>query len=113
MLEKLGCRVDVVASGTEAVEAVERNAYHLVLMDCQMRSMDGIEAARRIRNLPDHVSSPPIVALTGDAGDHERMQCLAAGMNDFVAKPLRLGTLREKLAQWIESAPQSHPHLAG
>jgi CheY-like chemotaxis protein len=79
-------------------------------MDCQMDGMDGIEAARRIRSLPDHVSSPPIVALTGDAGDHERMQCLAAGMNDFVAKPLRLGTLREKLAQWIESTPHAHPH---
>jgi two-component system sensor histidine kinase/response regulator len=114
MLEKLGCRVDVVGDGVEAVEAVARTAYHLVLMDCQMHGMSGVEAARRIRNLPDHVSSPPIVALTGDAGDHERMQCLAAGMNDFVAKPLRLGTLREKLAQWIESAPQSHPHhLAG
>jgi two-component system sensor histidine kinase/response regulator len=114
MLEKLGCRVDVVANGVEAVEAVTQNAYHLVLMDCQMRGMNGIEAARRIRNLPDHVSSPPIVALTGDAGDQERMQCLAAGMNDFVAKPLRLGTLREKLAQWIESAPHPHPHhLAG
>jgi two-component system, sensor histidine kinase and response regulator len=110
MLEKLGCRVDVVGNGTEAVEAVLRTPYHLVLMDCQMHAMDGIEAARRIRSLPDHVSSPPIVALTGDAGDHERMQCLAAGMNDFVAKPLRLGTLREKLAQWIEASPHTHPH---
>jgi len=110
MLEKLGCRVDVVADGAAAVDAVTRTAYHLVLMDCQMPGMDGMEAARRIRALPDHVSSPPIVALTGETRDQERMQCLAAGMNDFVSKPLRLGTLREKLAQWIESAPQTHPH---
>ncbi len=110
MLEKLGCRVDIVTNGGDAVEAVTRSAYHLVLMDCQMGGMDGAEAARRIRSLPDHASSPPIVALTGETRDEERIRCLAAGMNDFLSKPLRLGTLREKLAQWIESAPQSHPH---
>jgi two-component system sensor histidine kinase/response regulator len=110
MLEKLGCRVDIVVDGREAIDAVTRTAYHLVLMDCQMNGMDGIDAARHIRSLPDHVSSPPIVALTGETRDEERMRCLAAGMNDFLSKPLRLGTLREKLAQWIESAPQSHPH---
>jgi CheY-like chemotaxis protein len=75
-----------------------------------MPGMDGMEAARRIRALPDHVSSPPIVALTGETRDQERMQCLAAGMNDFLSKPLRLGTLREKLAQWIESTPQTQSH---
>jgi two-component system sensor histidine kinase/response regulator len=107
MLEKLGCRVDVVSDGAGAVDAVARTPYHLVLMDCHMPGVDGVEAARRIRALPDHSSSPPIVALTGETREHERTQCLAAGMNDFLTKPLRLGTLREKLAQWIESAPHA------
>jgi two-component system, sensor histidine kinase and response regulator len=107
MLEKLGCRVDVVSDGEGAIDAVTRTAYHLVLMDCHMPGVDGVEAARRIRALPDHASSPPIVALTGEAREYERTQCLDAGMNDFLTKPLRLGTLREKLAQWIESAPHA------
>ncbi len=111
MLEKLGCRVDVVDDGPEAIDAVQRTPYHLVLMDCQMTSMDGMETTRRIRRLPDHASSPPIVALTGESSDQERMNCFDSGMNDFLTKPLRLGVLREKLAQWIESAPLPHPQL--
>jgi CheY-like chemotaxis protein len=106
MLEKLGCRVDVVSGGAEAVQAIETTPYHLVLMECQLPGMDGIDAARRVRGTEEHKISPPILALTGDAGEQERDACLAAGMNDFVAKPLRLGTLREKLAQWIEAAPR-------
>ena len=106
MLEKLGCRVDVVSGGAEAVQAIENTPYHLVLMECQLPGMDGIDAARRVRGTAGHQVSPPILALTGDAGEQERDACLAAGMNDFVSKPLRLGTLREKLAQWIEAAPR-------
>jgi two-component system sensor histidine kinase/response regulator len=106
MLEKLGCRVDVVNGGAEAVQAIANTPYHLVLMECQLPGMDGIDAARRVRGTEGHKVSPPILALTGDAGEQERDACLAAGMNDFVAKPLRLGTLREKLAQWIEAAPR-------
>jgi two-component system sensor histidine kinase/response regulator len=106
MLEKLGCRVDVVSGGAEAVQAIETTPYHLVLMECQLPGMDGLDAARRVRGTAGHKISPPILALTGDAGEQERDACLAAGMNDFVVKPLRLGTLREKLAQWIEAAPR-------
>ena len=106
MLEKLGCRVDVVSGGAEAVQAIQNTPYHLVLMECQLPGMDGIDAARRVRGTAGHKVSPPILALTGDAGEQERDACLAAGMNDFVSKPLRLGTLREKLAQWIEAAPR-------
>jgi CheY-like chemotaxis protein len=106
MLEKLGCRVDVVTGGAEAVQAIAQTTYHLVLMDCQLEGMDGIDAVRRVRSLEGHAVSPPIIALTGESGEDERDACLAAGMNDFVTKPLRLGTLREKLAQWIEAAPR-------
>ena len=106
MLEKLGCRVDVVSGGAEAVQAIETTPYHLVLMECQLPGMDGLDAARRVRGTAGHKVSPPILALTSDAGEQDRDACLAAGMNDFVAKPLRLGTLREKLAQWIEAAPR-------
>jgi CheY-like chemotaxis protein len=68
--------------------------------------MDGLDAVRRVRGTAGYNVSPPILALTGDAGEDERDACLAAGMNDFVTKPLRLGTLREKLAQWIDAAPR-------
>ena len=107
MLEKLGCRVDVVSGGTEAVQAIARTPYHLVLMDCHLRGIDGLDATRQVRQLADHAVSPPIIAITGESGEQERDACLAAGMNDFLSKPLRLGTLREKLAQWIDAAPAS------
>lgn len=106
MLEKLGCRVDVVNGGDEAVQAIARTPYHLVLMDCHLPGMDGLDAVREVRRMADHTVSPPIIALTGESGEQERDACLAAGMNDFMTKPLRLGTLREKLAQWIEAAPR-------
>jgi CheY-like chemotaxis protein len=106
MLEKLGCRVDVVAGGAEAVQAVVHTPYHLVLMDCQLEGMDGLAAVRAIRRMAGHVDSPPIIALTGSTGEDDRQACFAAGMNDFMSKPLRLGTLREKLAQWIASSPR-------
>lgn len=106
MLEKLGCRVDVVTGGAEAVQAITHTPYHLVLMDCQLPGMDGLDAARRVRSMADHAVSPPIIAVTAESGESERDACLAAGMNDFLTKPLRLGTLREKLAQWIDAAPR-------
>src|SRR5207245_11246649 len=94
MLEKVGSRVDVVANGLEAVEAVTRIAYHCVFMDCQMPDMDGYEATRAIRQHEalsgTHV---PIIAMTANAMESDRAQCLATAMYDSISKPLEPAAL--------------------
>jgi CheY-like chemotaxis protein len=101
MLQKLGHRVDIAADGLEAVNALRRMPYDLVLMDCQMPGMDGFEATRAIRageaGSPGHI---PIVALTANAMHGDREQCLAAGMDDFIAKPVTKQTLAAALERW-------------
>ena len=87
MLTKAGHTVDVVANGEEAVEAVARLPYDLVLMDVQMPEMDGLEATRRIRAFDGTVSGIPIVALTANALKETRDQCFAVGMDDYLSKP--------------------------
>ena len=100
MLEKAGHRVDLVSNGREAVEALDRKAYDLVFMDCLMPEMDGFEATRAIRaaevGTDRHV---PIVALTANAMQQDREQCLAAGMDDYLAKPTRHEELERALAR--------------
>ncbi len=98
VLEKLGCRPEVAANGREAVEAYRRGSYDLVLMDCQMPELDGYEATAEIRRIEaaagKHV---PIVALTANAIKGDRERCLQAGMDDYLAKPIRPDQLREML----------------
>ena len=101
MLQKLGHRVDVVADGLEAVNALGRIAYDLVFMDCQMPGMDGFGATRAIR--AGEAGTPrriPIVALTANAMQGDREQCLAAGMDDYIAKPVTKQTLAAALERW-------------
>ncbi|HEY1796529.1 MAG TPA: response regulator, partial [Stellaceae bacterium] len=100
MLEKLGCRADVVSNGLEAVEAVRLAPYHLVFMDVQMPEMDGITATGAIRSL--HMAGRRdvwIVALTANAMGEDAKRCMDAGMNDFVAKPVRSADLEACLAR--------------
>lgn len=92
----LGHEVEVVRSGVEVLEALQREEYSLVLMDLQMPEMDGVEATRRIR--AGSGPQPWIIALTANAFQEDRAQCLAAGMNDYLSKPLRVGELRTALA---------------
>ena len=89
LLEKLGYRADVVANGLEAIEAVERQAYDLVLMDVQMPEMDGVQATQRILERWADGERPWIVAMTAEVMRGDREGFLAAGMNDYVAKPIR------------------------
>jgi CheY-like chemotaxis protein/HPt (histidine-containing phosphotransfer) domain-containing protein len=103
-LQKLGYHARAVANGVEAVEAVRREEYDLVLMDCQMPSMDGFEATRQIRQS----SRPrvPIVAVTAHAMVGDRERCLGAGMDDYLSKPVALEPLADVLAKWLpEFAP--------
>ena len=105
MLEKLGCRVDVAANGLEAVEAIGRITYHCVFMDCQMPEMDGFEATRAIRRREALTGAHiPIVAMTANAMESDREQCLAAGMDDYVSKPVQPAELRSTLQKWIQLA---------
>jgi len=107
MLERLGYRPDVVADGAEAVAAVQRVPYDIVLMDCQMPEVDGYEATRRIRRLGDSLPRQPrILALTAHAmkGDEER--CLEAGMDGYLTKPVVFDTLRRTLRQWLSQEPR-------
>jgi signal transduction histidine kinase/DNA-binding response OmpR family regulator/HPt (histidine-containing phosphotransfer) domain-containing protein len=107
MLMGLGCTVDVVANGREAVEAVSRAYYEMVFMDCQMPEMDGFEATRRIREWEAGRAGPgseparvPIVALTANAITGDRERCLAAGMDDYISKPFTQAQLRESIVRW-------------
>jgi len=102
MIEKIGYPVEVVVNGEEAVKALETNQYDIVLMDCQMPEMDGYEATRRIRDPNSSVlnHSIPIVAMTANAMVGDREQCLEAGMDDYMAKPINPKKLREMLEKW-------------
>jgi CheY-like chemotaxis protein len=99
LLEQLGLRPEIVASGEEAVEAWRRGTWDLVLMDVQMPVMDGPAATRRIRALEREMglARTPIVALTANAMSHQVEQYLAAGMDGFVAKPIEIAKLYEAI----------------
>ncbi len=127
MIQKLGYRVDVVDNGQAAVQALEHSRYHLVFMDCQMPEMDGLTATRKIREAESQTRQAlgvrserqesarsdtpdssrltphrlPIVALTANALASDREACLQAGMDDFLAKPVRLEDLSAMIAKWV------------
>lgn len=100
MLQKLGCRAELACDGASAVKSVQENSYDIVLMDVNMPDVDGLEAARRIRGMPAARSCVPIVALTASATNEDRSACLAAGMNDYLSKPIEIQALRRALDRW-------------
>ena len=106
ILEGLGHHAHAVANGKEVLEAMTLAAYDLILMDCQMPEMDGFEATRQIRQLPDPaLRRIPIVALTANAMSGDDKKCLAAGMDDYLSKPIKKDRLRAKLEQWLKLKP--------
>ena len=93
----MGYRADLASNGIEAVESVERQPYDVVLMDVQMPELDGLEATRRISARWRPAQRPRIVAMTANAMQGDREMCLAAGMDDYVTKPIRVDRLVEAL----------------
>jgi CheY-like chemotaxis protein len=114
-LEKLGYRVDIASTGLEAVTAAGRGGYAAILMDCQMPELDGFEATQLIRQREaaqnvngstSHAPRPPqlhvpIIAMTANAMKGDRERCLAAGMDDYLSKPIKFDLLKATLERWI------------
>jgi CheY-like chemotaxis protein len=107
LLEQMGYRADVAANGLEAVAAVERQTYDLVLMDVQMPEMDGFEASREITRRWPVNRRPRIVAMTANAMQGDRDLCLAAGMDDYLSKPIRVEELVTALERSAARGPDS------
>ena len=106
MLERMGYRADPVADGVEAVAALGRRSYDVVLMDVQMPEMDGFEATRRIRREVAPARQPFIVAMTAHAIKGYRERCLEAGMDDYLTKPIERRTLAASLARAAAGEPR-------
>lgn len=102
ILEKMGCRVDVVGTGKKAVAAIMTTDYDIVFMDNQMPEMDGFEATSEIRRRQGRRRRVPIVALTAHAMEGARQECLRAGMDDYVSKPVRPADLEKVLKRWLQ-----------
>ena len=100
LVEALGYRVSAVADGRAAINQLTREAFDLVLMDCQMPELDGYQATEHIRN-GEIRSEIPIIALTASAMKEDLERCLEAGMNDFLSKPCRLRDLEAILDRWL------------
>jgi PAS domain S-box-containing protein len=108
MLEKLGCRVDVVANGLEAIAACRRIAYDCIFMDCHMPELDGYEATAVIRQQEAATGQhTPIIAMTANAMQGDRERCVAAGMDDYLSKPIQPAAVETVLQHWTSCQQQA------
>jgi len=109
LLEKLGCAVEVACDGVEAVQMAARGNYDLIFMDCFMPNMDGYAATAELRRCLPNEPHVPIIALTASAMVEDRATCLAAGMDDYLSKPIETEALRAVLRRWTHERAQSRP----
>ena len=100
MLEKIGCRCEMVSDGRQAIDAVAGTQYDAIFMDCQMPDMDGYEAAAAIRATEGEARHTPIIALTANVMAGDRDRCISAGMDDYLPKPIRSADLARILCKW-------------
>jgi len=103
ILREVGYEVEAVTTGAEAIEAVKNGMFDLVLMDVEMTDMDGISATKKIRSLEGEESKIPIIAVTAHSSMKDREKCLAAGMDDYIAKPINIHFLKITIDQWLNS----------
>jgi CheY-like chemotaxis protein len=103
ILREVGYDVDAVATGNEAIESIKSGMFDLVLMDVEMTDMDGISATKKIRALDGSHAKVPIIAVTAHSSMKDREKCLAAGMDDYIAKPINIHFLKITIDQWLNA----------
>lgn len=112
MLERLGHSVELVTDGDTAIQKVLQVQYDLLLMDVNMPGLDGLQTTRQIRNLPTAHAQVPIIALTASAMMNDRRNCLKAGMNDYLSKPISMEALQAAIDRWTSNRPNPIGKLA-
>ena len=112
-LEMLGCDAEVADNGALAIEALKQGDFDIVLMDCQMPVLDGFHASARIRELEGALKHTPIIAMTANAMQGDRERCLAAGMDDYMPKPVTLAALDATLRHWLPDRVAYQPRATG
>lgn len=98
----MGYECQIVGNGIEAIQILQNISFDLILMDCQMPEMDGLEATAEIRKSNSAFSDIPIVAMTANAMKEDRERCLMAGMNDYITKPIIFSELSKVIEKWIK-----------
>lgn len=101
ILREVGYDVEAVSNGNDAIEAIKTGRFDLVLMDIEMTDMDGITATKKVRDIPGTIGKIPIIAVTAHSSMKDREKCLAAGMNDYIAKPINIHFLKLTIDQWL------------
>jgi CheY-like chemotaxis protein len=105
MFEKLGCHIDLASNGREAVDMATQSRYDIIFMDCFMPELDGYSASRELRELEQTEYRVPIIALTANAMADDRSKCIAAGMDDYLSKPVGIEDLRKSIERWVRHQP--------
>ncbi len=111
-IERLGFRTHIVSNGLEALEVIKHREFSLILMDCQMPVMDGYEATTKIRDFEKGKKRIPVIAMTANAMQGEREKCIEAGMDDYIAKPVKVENLSQVINHWISNSISEQPAIS-